>query len=350
MAKYTKEQLKKLYEQAKEEYTAKGYTESVERALDTLVRNDWSEFGFVRYADFETVRQKVLKFGTPMANVGMVQRLFQNYFSSETTRAQVKQHADKILASGDIVANYECYKINKNTFRQNLEVLNQPQNKEVYNQYISEKISNMTTIAEVEQLDFIVQKLNDVVLAHKLLARVQKIALDEHERASIWERLATLFVEAEDANESIWYLLKKPENVPMDAYFDKLEQHVLDSKNGDFNVMFLAKYPNINFKAHEQAILNSTSGMAIRQFAGMFGGREQSFVKDSKQKADLQGCINALSHSDSELAMYAFAIHYDQFSDLDLAPLFERLKRSETHKYQEYGNHMSSVVAFQQMQ
>lgn len=342
MATHTKEQLKRLYEQCKMEYAQQGYSASVETILDVLIHNDWDEYGFIRGDNFETLRQKVLNNGTPLANVGIVKQLFKDYFSENSSRKLVKEHAAKILESGDVQANFECYKLNKNIFKEHLEILNQPKNKEIFTQYVAEKIETMKTVGELEQLDFLVQKLNDVILARKFLAKIKNIDIDSYEKASIWERQATSFVEAGDVNESIWYLLNKPENVPMDAYFDKLEQQVLDSQNGDFNVMFLAKYPNINFKAHEQVILKSNSGIAIRQFAGMYGGREESIkCGKTKNRADLQGCINALSKADSERAIYSFAKHYDQFSDLNLQPLFDRLKKSENINYSEYANQMT---------
>ena len=346
MERPTNENLHSLYRQAQNEYVQHGYTPALEVLLDTLLRNNCGEFTFLRGADFERVRQQALKVGTPLANVDIVARLASDYFSSEIVRKQIKEHASMILNSGDILANYECYKVNKNLFRDNLELLNQPQDETVFKTYIGEKIKTMTSSSDVYELDYVIQKLNDVVLAREFLSKLKNMPIKTDEKAVIWERQAVPFVEAKDADESIWYLLNKPEYVPMDAYFDKLEQHVLDSQNGDFNFMFLAKYPNINFKAHEQVILNSTSGIAIRQFAGLFGGREPSNMSDKiPQRADLQGCINALSKADSERAIYSFAIHYDKFSDLNLQPVFERLKTSTNKNYSEYAKQMAYHTA-----
>ncbi len=330
--------LNSLYLAAREEYAKYGYSEHFEELLDTLAREGWMEYTFA-FRDNERVAKRVAEVGTPQAMVGVLSRVLKGVYANDECREIVKLLGDKIFKSGDIEANLMCFKLNKNFFDKNLEVLNNPSDLRTYKKYIDAKIDTVSALSDVEELDFIIERVGDAALARKFLSRVSTLSISKEQKAIIWERQATIFVEANEPHESIWFLLKRPEYVPMNAYFDTLEQQVLNSKNGDYNLMFLAKYPNINFRKHEDVILKSASGIAIRQFAGLFGGREESATK-SKEVANLQGCIEALANADSERSMYAFAIHYDQYSDLDLSPIYSRLSQSEIKKYHEYGAQM----------
>lgn len=329
---------KSLYDSAREEYRQNGYSARFEELLDALAREGWMEYTFA-FRDTERVAKRIAEVGTHRAMVGILSRVCSDVFSNEKSRELAKMLSDKILKSRDVEANLLCFKLNKNLFAENLEVLNNPSAPETYKKYIDAKIGVISTNSEAEELDLIIGRVGDVALARKFLSKLNTFPMSKEQKAIIWERQATTFVEANEPNESIWFLLKRPDYVPMDAYFDKLEQQVLLSGNGDYNLMFLAKYPYMNFREHEKAILNSNSGIAIRQFAGLFGGREESAVK-AEERANLQGCADAIAKADSERSIYAFAIHYDQYSDIDLSDVFARLAKSETKKYQEYGAQM----------
>ena len=188
----------------------------------------------------------------------------------------------------------------------------------------------------------------DVELSRALLSKINKSDLRPCVITKIWNDNAQVFEDfyknkklQKDANDAIWFLANIPGDFSIKKdLFNLLENAVLQSNNGSYNLIFMLNYPNVNFKQHEFAILRSKSGITISQYATEFSVSERKNLNkkgENKALANISACAKAISQSDSETAMYAFANKFeDKLNTQDMNLICDRLINSKSDVYSDY--------------
>ncbi len=293
------------------------------------------------------VRNLVLKNGSPLTNANMIKAIRNSDIPKDHKVYLEHQHYTKILESKDKKACLECYRLSNVAFGRALEVLNDKTDMVYFKIYLQEKMKNMTKSNKIYQLNKEIVSLSDLYMSRKFLANLTKVDCDEDIRKNCWlDNLRVFEKEMEGKNllasNAIWYLINCPSDlkIPNDT-FKKLENIVLESKNGSYNLFFIVNYPNTNFRAHEKAILDSKCGITINQFAREFSvhyARDFKKREENRQLANIPDCAKAMVNSDSDTAIYVFAQKFGtQCSPEILQKMFTRLAKSKNKTCRAFG-------------
>lgn len=295
------------------------------------------------------LRQIVMKYGSPMTNLNMIKAL-ELVIDDFSFKQKLKMpHYQKILESKDKEANLKCYIMDKNRCGASLEVLNDKQDKKYYKRYLQEKVKLVKNENDAYELNKSVLEFGDVGVSRDFLSKVNKLKCEPKFIKYLWYENLSLFTNlykekgiSYDANDAIWILTNIPEDIEIASDdFDLLEDAVLNSKDGSYNLFFMMRYPNVNFRKHEKALLDSKCGMTISTYARDFS-KPNTVSQKSKYKnkefADIDACAKAIVQSNSESAMYVFANEFGYVCNIEnMISIYKQLASSNSEVFKSYG-------------